>query len=179
VPDWSAGVWTALGLGLAVLGLLITVIAWQFPRHPRKPAPAVAGQGSAGPSPQVQPTDADLVIEVENHMPVYDLPDGSRAPGDWLLGVTLYNRGTRRVCVSSWGVRLPDGGNIVTFEPVTPFEPRLPHWVEPGTNGTWYLEPAQVRRIASERGANFDDMRAWVSLADGRRVTAGKGVPLE
>jgi hypothetical protein len=82
------------------------------------------------------------------------------------------------VCVDSFGVRVPDGGNLVVPRPATPFEPPLPHWVEPGTNGTWYLDAAGVRRIAAERGVSFEDMRAWVSLADGRRISAPAGLPL-
>ncbi len=156
----------ALDVAPGVVGLLITVIAWQFLRNPRKPPPTVAG-------------DVALVVEAANRMPVYDLPDGSQTPGEWLVGVTLYNRGDRRVCVSSWGVRVPDGSNIVALAPVTSFEPRLPHWVEPGTNGTWYLQTDEVRRIAAERGLAFGDMRPWVSLADGRRVEAPAGIPLK
>ena len=42
----------------------------------------------------------------------------------------------------------PDGSNIVVLSPVTPFEPRLPHWVQPGTNGTWSLDSDELRRVA-------------------------------
>lgn len=169
---WGADVWTGITIGLA--GLVLGLIAWRFPRHPRKLAPAAGGAGgsaSAG--------DGDLVVETSHHLPVFDLPDGGQQPGDWLIAVTLYNRGPRPVCVSSWGVRVPGGGNIVALAPVTPFEPRLPQWVPPGTNGTWYLETDEVRRIAAERELAFGDMVAWVSLADGRRITASRGLPLK
>jgi hypothetical protein len=172
VLGWGADVWTGIAVGVA--SLVIGLIAWRFPRHPRK-APPTAGGARVGAS----AGDGDLVLETSHHLPVYDLPGGGQKPGEWLIAVTLYNRGPRPVCVSSWGVRVPSGDNIVALAPVTQFEPRLPHWIQPGTNGTWYMEADEVRRIAAERGIAFDGMVAWVSLADGRRITAPKGLPLK
>jgi hypothetical protein len=48
-------------------------------------------------------------VATSNHLPVAVLPDGRHTSGEWLVAVTLYNRGERRVCVESFGVRVPDG----------------------------------------------------------------------
>ena len=161
----NAGQWTAVGIVLGVVSIAATLAAWWFPRHPRQRA---AERLSA----------AQLIVEASNHLPLFDQPDGSQRAGEWLVAVTLLNRSTAQVLVRSWGIELPDKRNLVVPVRATRFEPALPHWVLPGTSGTWYVEADEVRRRAAAEHINFDDMTAWVTLDDGQRLTAPRGLPL-
>jgi hypothetical protein len=164
IPDLSSGQWTAVGLLLGVVSLAATLAAWWFPRHPRRSAHEAA--------------TALLLVEVSNHLPVFDEQDGSQRTGEWLVAVTLRNRGPAPVLVRSWGIELPGQRNLVVPGRTTSFEPALPHWVQPSTSGTWYVEAVEVRQRAAEQGVSFEDMTAWVALDDGRRFEARRGLPL-
>src|SRR3954470_1871902 len=99
MPDWSGDVWVSLGIGAA--GLIVAAVAWLFPRSPREsvpaaePAPPVPAETPRAPA--VEP-DPELVVATFNHLPVAVLPDGRHTSGEWLVAVTLYDRGEWRVC---------------------------------------------------------------------------------
>lgn len=98
--------------------------------------------------------------------------------GDHLVAVTVSNGTDRSVKAVGWGVHLPDKRNLVVLHRTTAWEPPLPHWIQPSDEATWYLLADEVRRQAQENGCAFRDMRAYVSLADGREVAAKTGLPL-
>lgn len=160
-------VWTLLGLIAGVVGVVVgipvTVIAWLRPRAPR----------GIRPSPVAQPQ-----VDVANAFPAYDLPGGGQRLGDHLVSVTTRNPTANRIKVIGWGVHLPNGKNMVVPVPTTSWEARLPAWVEPGDELTVYLDAEEVRGHVRAQGMAYDEMHAYVSLADGRQLVAAGGLPL-
>lgn len=80
--------------------------------------------------------------------------------------------------MNGWGAHLPGNRNLAVRKPTTWWEPHLPAWVEPGDDATWYLPVDEVRAQSACLGCWFESMKAYVSLADGREVVAGRGMPL-
>jgi len=136
-----------------------------------------AAQGEAS-HPSEPPEHEQLRVDVSNHFPIFDRPDGSQTMGDHLVAVIVRNGTARPVHVTGWGTRGPDGRTLFVTQPTTPWEPRLPHWVAAGASATWYLDAQAVRQRAKSEGWAFDDMIAFVDIADGREVTADRGLPL-
>ena len=154
---------TIVGLGIGGASVAVALIAWRWPR-----------------SPKVESAPHDLLrVEVSNQFPVFDLPDGTRDVGDHLVAVTVRNGTDRPAKITSWGLRLPDGQSVVVLSPTTTWEPRLPHWVQPGDEATWYFDPAELRRIAAEHKIAFESMCAFATVGDGRSLLADRGVPLK
>lgn len=147
---------------LGVAALVIGLVAWLRPRAPK----------------QVTAPHQTARVEVANCIPVYDLPDGSTDLGEHFIGVTVLNGESAPVRVMGWGLLLPGNRRMVVTRPQTNFEPRLPHWVDPGDQAQWFLDADEVRRQQATLGCKFDDMIAYVSLADGRELKAPGGVPL-
>lgn len=54
----------------------------------------------------------------------------------------------------------------------------MPHWIQPGDCATWYFDPEQLRQQAATERVRFDQMRAYVTFADGREIRADRGIPL-
>ncbi len=95
---------------------------------------------------------------------------GDRA-GDPHVNVTARNTGRSPVTVNGWGLRLPDGRTMVVPNPA-PWSSPVPHRLEPGGDGSWYLPTAEVARFCAEHGVRQQDMIAFVNLADGRSTNA-------
>ena len=151
-----------VGIGLGAGSLTLGIGAWLWPRTGARRRP-----------------HEQLRVTVSNHIPVFDQADGSKRLGDHLVAVTVSNGTERPVKATGWGVHLPGKRNLVALAPTTTWEPRLPHWVQPGDEATWYLDAERVRSQAAELSCRFDDMHAYVSFADGREVLADRGIPLE
>lgn len=62
--------------------------------------------------------------------------------------------------------------------PTTTWEPRLPHWIPPGDEATWYLNADEARSQAAKAKVKLKHMRAYVTFADGRQVKADRAIPL-
>lgn len=152
-----------VGGSLTVLGILLSIWFWLRPRPPKNSS---------------APSHEKLRVEVSNHIPVFDHPDGSQTCGDHLVAVVVRNGTATPVKATGWGLHLPGGRNIVVTTPTTSWESPLPHWVQPRDEATWYLDAGDLRRQSTELGCPYDDMVAFVNFADGREVTAATGVPL-
>lgn len=154
--------WALVGAAATVAGVIVAMLAWLRPR-------AVARRGAA---------HERLTVEVANQFPVFDRRDGSSELGGHLVAVTARNGTPDSVKAVGFGLRLPGERRMVARVPATAWEPRLPHWIQPSGEATWYFDAEQVRQQGSELGCSFDEMRAYVSFADGREVSASRGVPL-
>lgn len=152
-----------VGIALTVAFGVVGIATWRWPRSP-KAVPAAEHE--------------ELRVEVSNHVPVFGHPDGSLSAGDHLVAVIARNGTDRRARATGWGIRIPDGRTLVVTTPTTMWEPRLPHWLQPGDEATWYLEANALREQAGALGCSYDDMRAFVHFADVREVQSDRGVPL-
>jgi len=152
-----------IAAGAAVVGAVIAVLAWRRPKAPADPKRA----------------QKRVSVAVAYNMPLFDLPDGSQEFADDMVAITVQNATDQPVKVNGWGVHLPGNWNLVVREPGTGWEPRLPAWVQPGDDATWYLLVSEVRSQAAALGCFFDSMKAYISLADGRELVADRGMPLK
>jgi hypothetical protein len=125
-----------LGLLAAIVGsvagvvtVVVAVLAWRRPRTP-----------SGG-----EKSKKNVVVEVAYAMPLYDTPDGTQEFGEDMVSITARNATDQPVKVNGWGVHLPGNRNMLVRNPTTSWEPRLPHWVKPGDDATWYLPVDQMR----------------------------------
>jgi len=162
-------------------GLQLPVWVWAIVAVAAGTAGAVmtgAREDNEASHPSEPPEHEQLRVDVSNHFPKFDHPDGSQTLGDPLVAVIVRNGTARPVHVTGWGTRVPDGRTLIVTQPTTPWEPRLPHWVAAGDSATWYLDTEDVRQRAESEGWAFDDMIAFVNFADGREVTADRGLPL-
>ncbi|WP_146242944.1 hypothetical protein [Curtobacterium sp. MCBD17_019] len=95
-----------------------------------------------------------------------------------LLSVEARNVGAAAVTVTGWGVSLGRGlGQLVVFTPLS-FSTQLPHRLEAGAMGTFYAESEGIRDSAARHGKPGRELRAFVTLATGKKVYAKRGVPL-
>ncbi len=158
MPPWNDPFWVPVGLFIGVVGVVLTWLLWLRPRHPKH---------------------GKVSVVASNDFLVYDQPDGSKDLGDHLVGVTLRNGGPDRVKVTSWGLILPGNRRVVATGRLSPIEPLLPHWVEPGDHAEWFLEAGEMRRQKAALGCRFRQMVPYVTLADGRELRAKRGLPLK
>jgi hypothetical protein len=107
-------------------------------------------------------------VTVSTSMPTY----GDRV-GDPHVTVTAMNTGRSPVTVNGWGLRCPDGQNMVMINNLAWSTP-LPHRLEPAADGKWHIVTEDVRKQCEARGIRYQDLVAYVNLADGRTVDAGK-----
>lgn len=98
-------------------------------------------------------------------------PASGDHPGEPLVNVSARNSGRSPVTVNGWGLRLPDGGAMVSVNPM-PWSSPVPHRLDPGADGNWLLPTYEVARFCDERGVRQQDMIAFVELADGRTIRA-------
>lgn len=91
--------------------------------------------------------------------------------GEPHVNVSARNTGRSPVTVKGWGLRLPDGRSMVVPNPA-PWSSPLPHRLEPGADGSWYVPTAEVARFCAEDGTRQQDVIAFVILADGRTISA-------
>lgn len=103
-------------------------------------------------------------------------PDGSLSPD--LVCVEAKNIGASAVTVTHWGIALaPSNDNLTVINPLRG-SATLPHRLEPGAQMSLFVLADELIRAKHERGVGFDDMRAWVGLATGKKVRAKRGVPV-
>lgn len=162
MPNWDASTWwTAISAGIGILGVLVAILAWRRPEGVRE-----GGQ---------------LNVEVSNVFPIFTQLDGSQRAGERLVAVTLNNPTAHPVKVTWWGFRLGrKGPTMFVTEPPVHWEPPVPHVVAAHDSASWHASPAQLRQAVAEKRVRYKDFRAFVSLADGRTITAKKrGVPLK
>jgi hypothetical protein len=165
VFGWDPATWVGIALTIAfgVAGIVLAIWFWIRPRSPTANRPAKHEQ---------------LRMDVSNEFPIFDQPDGSRTVGDHLVGVTVRNGTARPVRVIGWGIGLPADRSIAVQAPTTTWEPRLPYWLQAGDAATWYVDAAELRRQSAALSVPFDHMVAFACFADGRRISADRGVPL-
>ena len=93
------------------------------------------------------------------------------------VAVEAVNHGRAPTTITAWGFALPGGANFYSTIP-QPISDALPCRLESHSKATFYLEADQVRQVHRERGIAFTDMRPWVDLGSGKRVSCKKTVPL-
>jgi hypothetical protein len=91
--------------------------------------------------------------------------------GEPHVNVSARNSGRSLVTVNGWGLRLPNGRTMVNLNPVLWSSP-LPHRLEPGADGSWYMPTHEIARFCAEHGVRQQGMIAFVNLADGRTISA-------
>jgi hypothetical protein len=99
--------------------------------------------------------------------------------GETMLGIYAQNVGAGPVTVTGWGIDIGNGNLNATRS--VPGATPLPHRLEPGADGGWYLEADKILAVARERGLTAQDAkrwRAWVSLGTGQKIYAKRGVPV-
>jgi hypothetical protein len=138
---------------IAVLGLVLAVLslAWQAWTWSR-----------SGPV---------LSLSTSNQFPSY-----ADHLGDHLVCLTVVNKGRAATTIQAWGIELPDGGNIVSWNN-PPWFTQLPQRLEPHASVDLRIDAEELRQVAAERSVPFDSMRPWVRAGDGRQYYA-RGVPL-
>jgi hypothetical protein len=152
-----------IGIISAVLTFIGIVVAVYYGHRPRSPRP----EGSR------------IVVRVVNAIPTYDLPDGSAIAGDHYISVEATNLGDGPIALTGWGMRLPHDRRMVVTRQVNWATP-LPHELRPGAPPARFLVAAsELRQLEAREGISFEDMRPYVTLADGTEVSADRTVPLE
>lgn len=141
-----------IGISVGVAGVAIAAVAWLRPRAPKPPSPAVHETLRVSKA-WAYPTWTDSEHRLST-----------------LIQVTLNNGTERRVQVTGWGLRTPDGSQLISPRPL-PFDPSLPHWVEAASGASWHLVAREVTEILSSRGLTYEDLTSFVHLADGRTIT--------
>lgn len=136
---------------------------------------AIALGGWLAPRPVGGRAFKKFIVEVSNTFPVYDYPMENRV--DHNITVTFRNRSGVAVQATGWGIKTPGNMNIVAFRQ-PPWGTQLPAWVQPGSSISLHMDASEIRRINLEEKIQFSDMKAWVDLADGRRLKSKAGVPL-
>lgn len=162
VPDWDASTWgTVIGCAIGIVGVVVAILAWLRPGASRQ--------------------EGQLQVEVSNVFPVFTQLDGSQRVGEHLVAVTLRNPTSHPVKVTWWGFELGrTGQKMYVTDPPVDWEPPVPHIVPAHDSAGWHITPAQLRQAVKDKRVRYQDFRAFVSLADGRTIKAGKsGVPLK
>jgi len=91
--------------------------------------------------------------------------------GDPHVTVTALNTGKSPVTVSRWGLRFPDGQVIVLINDL-PWSAPLPHRLDHSADGKWYIPTEDVKKQSKTHGVRYQDLTAYVELADGRTIDA-------
>jgi hypothetical protein len=91
--------------------------------------------------------------------------------GEPYVNVSARNSGRSPVTVNGLGLRLPDGRAMV-MPSLPSWSSPLPHRLEPGADGSWYMPTAEVARFCADNGIKQQGLIAFVQLADGRTITA-------
>jgi hypothetical protein len=99
------------------------------------------------------------------------LPTYGDRVGDPLVNVTARNSGRSPVTITGWGLEFLDGQTMVLMQQLRMSTP-LPHRLEEGASGSWFIETKDVRDECASRGIRYQDLCAFVNLADGRTIKA-------
>jgi len=106
-------------------------------------------------------------VKVANGFPVF----GNRT-GDHHFSVTAVNTGGASATIEAWGLRFPDGGNLILLQQL-PFSDRLPAVVAPHTSATFHIPGDEVLAQCRQRSVKARELKAWVRLATGDEVFGG------
>jgi hypothetical protein len=117
-------------------------------------------------------TGPTVKVTVDNAIQVGD----PRLP-DHLLQVTATNHGRGPTTVTGWGFQLP-GNSLLAVPQQTPMSTPLPHRLEPGAEGSWFMDAQEIRLRSAELGIPFNRIIGYVTLAGGEKIHAKRGVPL-
>lgn len=91
--------------------------------------------------------------------------------GEPHVNVTARNSGRSPVTVNGFGLQLPDGRTMVVSS-LPSWSSPVPHRLEPGADGSWYIPTAEIARFCADNGIKQQDLIAFVRLADGRTTSA-------
>jgi hypothetical protein len=108
-----------------------------------------------------------ISVKVSNGFPVYD----DRA-GEHHFFVKAVNRGGSAATVDAWGIRFPDGRDLVPMRQL-PFSTQLPAVIAPHANATFNIPGEAVLDECRRQGVKARQLKAWVRLATGDEVFGG------
>jgi hypothetical protein len=109
-------------------------------------------------------------VEIANAFPVY----GSTM-GEHCFSVKAINDGRAPAVIQGWGLRAPNGQDLVVINPL-PFSEKLPSTLDPGSSTTYFIEASDVSKMCKELNVAVADMAPWVRLATGKEIF-GKRLP--
>ncbi|MBV8980882.1 MAG: hypothetical protein JO086_08275 [Acidimicrobiia bacterium] len=90
--------------------------------------------------------------------------------GEQHVSVEAFNKGRSPTTVEGWGIALEPGHGDLFVQHPEPWQPSLPHRLEPGASATWYMRLSELEaELAKRPGAR---PVAFVRLAGGARCTA-------
>lgn len=103
---------------------------------------------------------------------------GDGSTSDELLSAEARNVGAAALTVTGWGVSLGrKAGGLVVLNLLS-FSTQPSHRLQAGAEATFYAYSGDTRACALARGTTGKDLRAFVTLATGKRAYAKRGVPL-
>jgi hypothetical protein len=98
-------------------------------------------------------------------------------PPEQYVQITVANKGRVAVTVRSFGIALPNKGNL--YAPQQPrFADDLPARIEPHASASFYMLAEEVLQYSAKNGVPLSRMRPWVETAAGRKVYSRKPIPV-
>ncbi|MEU4237930.1 hypothetical protein [Actinoplanes sp. NPDC026619] len=89
------------------------------------------------------------------------------------------NSGRTAVTVTGYGLRSPDGNNLIQLDRVQ-LSAEIPHRLEAGAEASWLMPMGNVQGTCAEQGIRHQDLVGWVRLGSGGTVMAKRrGVGLK
>jgi hypothetical protein len=110
-----------------------------------------------------------ITVTVSQAMPTYG-PGMGTSVGEPHVCVTAANSGRSPITVKNWGLKLADGRTLAMRG--TSWSAALPCRLEPGADASWYVETKSVTESCAANGIRYQDLLAYVSLADGQTIKA-------
>jgi hypothetical protein len=110
-------------------------------------------------------------VTVSQALPTYG-PGMGTSVGEPHVCVTAANSGRSPITIKNWGLKLPDGRTLAILG--KPWSAVLPCRLDPGADASWYAETKSVTDSCAANGIRYQDLFAYVSLADGRTIKARK-----
>lgn len=148
-------------LGLVAAVATIVGLAWQIWSHHRH--------------------SRRISIQVSYAIPIYGEPDKPVFLNDDQVSIDVTNRGDNAATVVSFGVAIGKRGALGNLTVTRPHAmcSKLPAKLLPGESPVQLAVPVEdLRRFHAESGVPYREMRPWVRLGDGRKISAKRTIPL-
>lgn len=89
---------------------------------------------------------------------------------DRLYAITAVNSGRQAVTIQGFGIAAP--GDMQLIEPSgAPWNPQLPHRLEPGDEVGWHMDANGVARTCREHNVDMRRLKPFVRLPGSKRAT--------
>lgn len=136
----------AVGAGAGVLALLWQIYIW------------------FGSGPKIR-------VKLVNSFPTYGAQVGNHH-----FTVSAINHGRAATTVKTWGLRLPDGSDIIARSPIS-WSDSLPAVLEPQSSASFHIEGEAVIATCKARNIQTRSVKPWVRLATDKEVFAKSKMP--